>query len=170
MFCFKLQSSFLQHRFTHVWASHFSFLSPERGLHRRENQVWSGERLHWQLGEEKDLRRLQRDPRVWSQRPSAGEETEQNVFVFITDHQSGLVFIQPHLLLLLGLFSLVFCHILHRLQKTKTWSWVGRLVLAAQPAGCEDTKCNFVWRICQSAHNEHTYTRAACVGKSHCLC
>lgn len=45
----------------------------ERGLHRGDNQVWSGERLHRQLDEEEDLQRLQRDHGVWSEASPAGQ-------------------------------------------------------------------------------------------------
>lgn len=48
-------------------------LFAERGLHRGEDQVWSGERLHRQLDEEKNLWRLQRDHGVRSQTPSTGQ-------------------------------------------------------------------------------------------------
>lgn len=48
------------------------FCSTERGFHRGEDQIWGGERLHRWLDEEKNLRRLQGDPGVWSQTPSTG--------------------------------------------------------------------------------------------------
>lgn len=53
------------------------FLSPaERGLHRREDQLRSGEHLHRRLDEEKNLRRFQGDPGVWSQTPPTGQEKQ----------------------------------------------------------------------------------------------
>lgn len=115
LFCFNWQRSPPSPSFLHLIC-----VSPERGHHRGENQVWNGERLHRQLDEEKNLRRLQRGPRVGGQTPSTGEEVEQKAVylqaALITACSYTAVFTAAAHCLVVAFFlcGRVFCHILHR--------------------------------------------------------